>query len=302
MSHLRRGKRKVYFASIADPSTHRHIMPISVIDLYRDVLPKTNCRDCGFPTCLAFAGKVISEKFPLEKCPHISPELLERTTRVLEEQYASGKWLKKDPAQDALKWARERASSMELEDIADRIGATVRRNGNEVFLELPYFAGRLIITKDSIKSEDGSELNRWEQVFLYNHMAQGGSSDPRGKWKALEELPNTVSKVKSMQEQVEEPLVQCFEQAYDDALANLEKIGGKKTDDAGVDCDFAYLLRPLPKIPVMLLYWRGDRKEGLEPRVKLLFDETIQEHLDIESIIFLSERIRELICGQQKPT
>ncbi len=31
-------------------------MPLSVVDLYRDVLPQTNCGDCGYPTCMAFAG------------------------------------------------------------------------------------------------------------------------------------------------------------------------------------------------------------------------------------------------------
>ncbi len=37
-------------------------MALSAIDLYRDILPKTNCRECGFLTCLAFASMVISEK------------------------------------------------------------------------------------------------------------------------------------------------------------------------------------------------------------------------------------------------
>lgn len=37
-------------------------MALSVVDLYKNVLPKTNCGDCGFPTCLAFASMVVSEK------------------------------------------------------------------------------------------------------------------------------------------------------------------------------------------------------------------------------------------------
>ena len=32
-------------------------------------------------------------------------------------------------------------------------------------------------------------------------------------------------------------------------------------------------------------------------QAKLLFDETVTEHLDIESIVFLSERLRQLLCG-----
>ena len=36
-------------------------MALSVVDLYRDVLPRTNCGDCGFSTCLAFAMALASE-------------------------------------------------------------------------------------------------------------------------------------------------------------------------------------------------------------------------------------------------
>ncbi|RLB44131.1 MAG: Fe-S cluster protein [Deltaproteobacteria bacterium] len=277
-------------------------MAISVVDLYRDVLPKTNCKDCGFPTCLAFAGKVISEKFPLDRCPHIPPEVLERTKKALEEQYASGKWLKKDPAQEALNWARERASSMELQDIAARIGGTLKNSGGDLVIELSYFADKVIVTPEGIKRSNGEDLNRWEQVFLYNHMAQGASVAPTGKWKALEELPNTVSKIKSMREQVEEPLQECLKERYEQAVGNLIKLGGTEVGEPEMNCDLCYELRPLPRIPVKVLFWRGEEKERLEPKVKLLFDETIQEHLDIESIIFLSERIRELVCGRGKET
>ena len=47
-------------------------MPLSVVDLYKTVLPKTNCGDCGFPTCLAFASMVVSEGRPLSDCPHVT--------------------------------------------------------------------------------------------------------------------------------------------------------------------------------------------------------------------------------------
>ena len=86
-------------------------MPLSIVDLYRDILPKTNCKDCGFPTCLAFAGMVVSEKHPIENCPHLSADVVKKCKSELEKQYSSGKWLKRDMAEDALKWAREEANS-----------------------------------------------------------------------------------------------------------------------------------------------------------------------------------------------
>jgi hypothetical protein len=46
----------------------------------------------------------------------------------------------------------------------------------------------------------------------------------------------------------------------------------------------------------MLMFWDEDKIDGFEAEVKLLFDETIAEHLDIESIMFLSERLSRLLC------
>ncbi len=48
-------------------------MALSGLEIYKQ-LPKTNCKDCGFPTCLAFAMKMAAGQVPLEKCPHVTPE------------------------------------------------------------------------------------------------------------------------------------------------------------------------------------------------------------------------------------
>ena len=77
-------------------------MPLSVVDLYQKVLPKTNCKDCGFPTCLAFASMVVSEKLPLKNCPHLAPDVVEEYQPELDNQHAAGKWTKKDMAQEAV--------------------------------------------------------------------------------------------------------------------------------------------------------------------------------------------------------
>jgi acetyl-CoA decarbonylase/synthase complex subunit gamma len=48
-------------------------MPISGLDIYK-LLPKTNCRECGFATCLAFAMQLAKKAVVLDKCPHVSQE------------------------------------------------------------------------------------------------------------------------------------------------------------------------------------------------------------------------------------
>ena len=48
-------------------------MAISGIQIYK-MLPQTNCKDCGFPTCLAFAMKLAAKQVELSSCPHVSDE------------------------------------------------------------------------------------------------------------------------------------------------------------------------------------------------------------------------------------
>ncbi len=38
------------------------------------LLPQTNCGDCGFPTCLAFAMQLANQKVELEDCPNVSDD------------------------------------------------------------------------------------------------------------------------------------------------------------------------------------------------------------------------------------
>jgi hypothetical protein len=275
-------------------------MPLSIVDVYRDILPKTNCKDCGFSTCLAFASMVVSEKLPLKNCPHISSDVRIICQKELDEQYAAGKWLKKDMAQEALQWAQERAASMRIEDLPERIGGRLGAEDGAPYLELPYFDGMIRVKEDVIMKKDGSPLNLWEQVFVYNHMAQGGRSFPTGIWKGLEEIPNTVSKIKSMEEHVEVPLLARFKGDPESLRSAARAIGGKEVTGKGYQSDLAIIFRPLPRIPLLLLFWQEDRKEKFDAKVKILFDETITEHLDIESMMFLSERLSQLICEKSE--
>lgn len=48
-------------------------MALSGLDIFK-LLPKTNCGDCGVPTCMAFAMKLAQKKAELVECPHASEE------------------------------------------------------------------------------------------------------------------------------------------------------------------------------------------------------------------------------------
>ncbi len=48
-------------------------MGLTAIAIYK-LLPKTNCSDCGVPTCLAFAMKLANKQAELSACPHVSDD------------------------------------------------------------------------------------------------------------------------------------------------------------------------------------------------------------------------------------
>jgi len=48
-------------------------MPLTGIEIFK-LLPKTNCGECGVPTCLAFAMSLAAGKAELSACPHVTEE------------------------------------------------------------------------------------------------------------------------------------------------------------------------------------------------------------------------------------
>jgi acetyl-CoA decarbonylase/synthase complex subunit gamma len=48
-------------------------MPLTGIQIYK-LLPQTNCKECGYPTCLAFAMKLAAKQAELAACPYVSEE------------------------------------------------------------------------------------------------------------------------------------------------------------------------------------------------------------------------------------
>ncbi|MDR0916756.1 MAG: acetyl-CoA decarbonylase/synthase complex subunit gamma [Oscillospiraceae bacterium] len=50
-------------------------MALKGLDIFK-LTPKTNCKDCGNPTCMAFAMKVAQGALDISKCPHMSDDAL----------------------------------------------------------------------------------------------------------------------------------------------------------------------------------------------------------------------------------
>lgn len=65
---------------------HKKWKPVAVLDIFR-LLPRTNCRECGFDTCLAFAAAVSRQKASPRGCSALARPMFEQAVYpVLDEQ------------------------------------------------------------------------------------------------------------------------------------------------------------------------------------------------------------------------
>src|SRR3972149_10339998 len=48
-------------------------MPLTGLDIFK-LLPRTNCGECGVPTCMAFAMKLAAKNAELAACPYVSED------------------------------------------------------------------------------------------------------------------------------------------------------------------------------------------------------------------------------------
>jgi acetyl-CoA decarbonylase/synthase, CODH/ACS complex subunit gamma len=56
-------------------------MALTGIQIFK-LLPKTNCGECGVPTCLAFAMNLAASKAELDACPYVSDEAREKLSEA----------------------------------------------------------------------------------------------------------------------------------------------------------------------------------------------------------------------------
>jgi len=117
-------------------------MALTGIQIFK-LLPKTNCKECGVPTCLAFAMNLASGKAELDACPYVSDEARAQLAE---------------------------ASAPPIRPVAVGKGVRAAKTGGETvlcrhektFFNPTLFAG--IITSDKAEADVASLLKSWNAL------------------------------------------------------------------------------------------------------------------------------------------
>jgi hypothetical protein len=258
--------------------------------------PKTNCGECGYAACLAFAAAVTKGGENPGKCPYVDVSRLgdefamaDRGKGALSGE--AGLLDEKDMALVA--YLKNKIREVDFAAIAPKLGCVW--SGPETnILSFRYLGRDVTLSPAGIFVDDKEAEEPRDQILLYNYIFFGGGA-VSGVWVGMESLPNSISKVRTLRVYCEERIAGYF--CGKEALLreSAGKIDAVSRDHLEPGCSAAFKVAVLPRLPMVLLFWDEDREDGFPPRVKILYDQKVLEILDIESLVFATERLAECL-------
>lgn len=251
---------------------------MNYLDLYK-LLDKSNCRECGLLSCMAFAHAVINGEKKIGDCPRLDPTDLE----VLGETIVS-RDKDREYSLSAEPFKRE-VAKVDFSVVAGGLGVPLKNGSLHV----------KALGKDFVVNPDGSmeseiHIHTWVSMPIYSYIIRGGNKQLTGKWVSFEELKRGSSMSNFFHRRCLEPLRQMAESHTEIFFDMLDVFAAQKAN--GFDADFARILFPLPKVPFLILYWKPE--EQFESKLKVLFDSTADHFLDIDAIYILGRGMIEM--------
>lgn len=235
------------------------------------ILPKTNCRDCGERTCLAFASAVFRGQVTLAQCPHLAPERVARLTGD-----APARNTEEQDFRLFMEQVRDRLQGLDLAASAERLGGVY--DGKRLVLK--------ILGKDFSIYPDGRlsseiHMNRWVIGALLDYVLTCQGKTPTGTWVQYRDLPGGPERLGLYEQRCVKPLQKAADR-YPDLFKDMLEIFSGNREYELFGSDISVILHPLPKVPILICYWQPD--EGMDSDLSVFFDETVAENLGAKSL------------------
>jgi len=244
--------------------------------------PKSNCGECGFASCLAFGAAVATQGADAGRCPYLD-------RHGLDLQPAAGPGSAHERDLELVAYLKSKVAQLDFNHLAGVLGMDLPDADT---LRGDYLGQPVLIGKDGIRINDREPDDPRDQILLYNYVSLGGGPPLAGEWIGMESMPNSISKVKTLETYCEKRLADLFDRQTPQKLDHAgNQAGGGQTRETGTD--FGCTVTALPMVPMKILFWRSEPEDGFEARVKILFDKNALGFLDIESLLFCAERLAE---------
>jgi len=257
--------------------------------------PRSNCGECGYAACLAFAAAVTKGGENPEKCPHIDLSQLgdEFSTgnRGKDGLEGVGKLLDEKDV-ELVAYLKRKISQIDFSKAAEALGCDWSGPEKDCLL-LQFFGRNVQLFHDGILI-DGKEVeDPRDQILLYNYVHFAGGDKPAQEWIGMESLPNSISKIRTLRVYCEERIAAHFTGKPELLKELAPQLGAQIQESPEQSCSAAFLIPALPRLPLFVLFWDEEIEDGFPAKVKVLFDQKVLDFLDIESLVFVCERMAE---------
>ncbi|MBW1785267.1 MAG: DUF3786 domain-containing protein [Deltaproteobacteria bacterium] len=246
----------------------------NVIDILK-LLDKSNCRECGEATCLAFAAAVIKGARQLHECTHLDASVVDRFAGKIRKRRS----VEQDML-DAMEVLKGKIAGIDLSAAAIRVGG---RFSNEKLAVKIMGKDFVVDAKGNLSSD--IHVNPWVAIPLLNYVLSAKGTAESENWVPFRELPGGREMAGLFAQRCEKPLKKVAD-TYTGLFEDMLSVFNGKQVERHYESDISLVLRPLPKVPILICYWRPE--DGLESDLNLFFDAAVHDNLSIESIYALA--------------
>jgi len=254
--------------------------PKNAMEIYQ-LLDKSNCRECGEKTCLAFAGAVFTGQKKLDQCPKLDRETIAPFGKDSENRNAL-----EQERDETLQMLQDRVARIDLAAAAKRIGADFA--GDRLTLKV---LGKNFSVDCRGKLYADIHINAWVAGPFFDYVLNAKGFPPSGSWVSFRELSDGKERYPLFQKRCEEPMKRVAD-TYTDLFDDLVHIFSGQQVAEQFESDISVVLHPLPRIPLMVCYWKPE--DGLESSLNLFFDKIADDNLDIGSIFSLGAGLAQM--------
>lgn len=184
-----------------------------------------------------------------------------------------------EDALKALEELRQGIRGIDLASAAQRVGGTY----NQDKLTLKCLGKDFSVDRQGVITS-GCHVNRWLSVPILSYVLHSAGREPLGQWIPLRETKGGADWWRLFEQRCERPLKKVVDD-YTQLMEDLIDIFDGKPAPERFNSDIAVMIHPLPKLPVLLCYWK--KEDGMDSSMHMFFDITAEENLNIESIYTL---------------
>jgi hypothetical protein len=245
--------------------------PMAILNL----LEQSNCRECGEPTCMAFAAAVFRGQRSLEECPRLDQETLERFGG----QTAS----KRSTEEDMDETVRELQAKIPQTDLAE---AATRVHGHyaEETLTVSVLGKEFHIHANGHLSSE-IHLTPWVSIPVLTYVLNSAGKPLTGRWIPFREFTEGRVWAGLFEQRCEKPLKQVAD-SYPDLFRDMLEIFSGRRTEQHFESDVSIVLWPLPLVPLLVCYWLPE--EGMDSSLHLFFDASAEDNLGIQGVYALA--------------